>query len=88
MEMLCDSLKQFDNPQVCDGLKVFKKENMEFDDPKHFDDPQASDDPKGISIGSMYFDNPKVYGDTSITDRLVYCFNHTWSGLHRQHLHI
>ena len=40
------------------------------------------------SIGNMDFDNPKVYGDTSITDRLVYCFNHTWSGLHRQHLHI
>ena len=22
MEILCDNLKQFDNPQVCDGLKV------------------------------------------------------------------
>ena len=54
MEILCDNLKQFDNPQVCDGLKFFRDGNMEFDDPKYFDDPQASDDPKG----SVDFDNP------------------------------
>ena len=62
---------RFDNPQVCEGLKVCRNKNMEFNDPKYFDDPQASNDPKGNSIGSMDFDNPKVYGYTSITDGLV-----------------
>ena len=55
--------KEFDDPQVSDGLKVNSNECVDFDDQKEFDDPQVFD-PKRISIGSMDFDNPRVYGDT------------------------
>ena len=58
-----DDPKEFDDPEVSDGLKVISNESMEFNDPK------------GISIESMNFDNPKVYGDTSIYDGLV-CSEH------------
>ena len=54
--------KEFDDPEVCDGLKDISNESMDFSDPKEFDDPQVFNDPNGISIGSMNFDNPKVYG--------------------------
>ena len=54
-----DYPKEFDDPQVSDGLiKVISNESMDYNDPK------------GISIGSMDIDNPKVYGDTSIFDGL------------------
>ena len=52
-----DYPKEFDDPQVSDGLI---NESIDYNDPK------------GISIGSMDIDNPKVYGDTSISDGLVF----------------
>ena len=66
-----DGPKEFDDPEVCDGLKDISNESMDFSDPKEFDDPQVFNDPNGISIGRMDFDNPKVYSDTSIFDGLV-----------------
>ena len=58
-----DDPKEFDDPQVSDGLKVISNGSKDFNDPKELDDPQLFDDPKGISFGSMDFDNPKVYSD-------------------------
>ena len=52
--------KEFDDPEVCDGLKDISNESMDFSDPKEFDDPQVFNDPNGISIGRMDFDNPKT----------------------------
>ena len=37
-----DDPKEFDDPQVTDGLKVISKKSMAFNDPKVFDDPQVS----------------------------------------------
>ena len=57
--------KEFDDPEVCDGLKDISNESMDFSNPKEFDDPQVFNDPNGISIGRMDFDSPKVCSDTS-----------------------
>ena len=75
-----DDPKEFDDPEVCDGLKDISNESMDFSDPKEFDDPQVFNDPNGISIGRMDFDNPKVYGDTSISDVLVWQISYLLQG--------
>ena len=56
-----DYPKEFDDPQIFEGLKVISNESMDLNDPNKFDDPHVFDDSKGILIGSLDFDNPKVY---------------------------
>ena len=34
-----DDAKEFDDPQVSDGLRVISNDCMDFNDPKKFDDP-------------------------------------------------
>ena len=48
-----DDPKEFDDPQVSDGLEAISNKSMDLNDPKEFDDPLVSHDPKGISIGIM-----------------------------------
>ena len=60
MEILCDNLKQFDNPQVCDGLKVLSPSGDlgiglvwdNLSNPKELDDHQLFDDPSFLMIPS------------------------------------